>query len=87
MSNAKAIKNSEQLVSECSNDSDINDNHRNDSRDLLDKTVVCNVNNCGKEYPDIYSYKRHLRGSHSDESLRCDHSECDFVTTEKALLK
>ena len=88
--NEKAINkgntNPKQEVSECSTDSDIIEDNRNDSRELLEKTFVCSVNNCGKEYRNKKLYKRHLRRCHSDKILRCDHLGCDYVTGYKGYL-
>ena len=75
--------NPEQKIGECSTNSDINKDNRIDSRKLLDNIFVCSVKNCGKEYRIKLSYKSHLRRRHSDKTLSCDHSECDYVTENK----
>ena len=51
------------------------------------KTFICSVNNCGKEYRSEYDYKRHWRRTHSDKTVRCAHSGCNYVTADKGYLK
>ena len=55
--------------------------------ELLEKTFVCAVNNCGKEYRYKYSYERHLRRGHSDKNFCCDYLRCDYKTADKEYLK
>ena len=42
----KNNENSEQEVSECSNDSDINEDNQNYSSNQLKKTYICSVKDC-----------------------------------------
>ena len=83
----KNNKNLEQKVSECSSNSDINNEQNYYSRKQLKKTYVCSVKDCGKEFWYEISYKIHLRGSHSEKILRCDHLGCNYVTGNEGHLK
>ena len=74
-------------VVESSDKLDINDDKRNDSQKLLNKTFICSVKDCGKEYRKKFSFKRHLTRRHSDKTLRCDHSECNYMTADKDYMK
>ena len=51
------------------------------------KMFVCNINDCGKEYPNRSLYEKHLRRSHSNKTLRCDRLGCDYVTSCDEYLK
>ena len=82
----KNNENSEHEDCECSTDSDINDEKKN-SRKHLKKIYVCSVKDCGKEFRYKFSYRQHLRRSHKEKTLRCDHLECDYMTADKGLLK
>ena len=63
-----------------------NDN-RNNSQQISTKTFVCSVKDCGKEYRYKSLYERHLRLSHSEKTLRCDHSGCDYMTGSELYMK
>ena len=77
----------EQVDTSCSYNSNISGDQQNNSLQQSKNVIVCEVNDCGKEYRNKYSYKRHLETIHSEKTLRCDHSECDYVTSSKRYLR
>ena len=81
--NTKLI--SDEVVGEYSKKCDVNDN----SQQLLDKTFVCSVKDCGKEFRYKFAYNKHYRRRHSakTQTLRCEHSGCDYVAVDKDYLK
>ena len=79
------LKSNSDVVSECSSNSDINDNSNN--LQLLKKRFVCSVNDCGKEFARKVNCDKHMRRCHSDKTLRCDHFGCDYMTSDIEYLK
>ena len=84
-SNSDSFKTPKEYLTKC--DDNITEDNSNDSYKLLDKTFLCGVNNCGKEYRSKYLYERHFRTIHSEKTLRCDHLGCDYMTGVKDYLR
>ena len=73
------------IVNECSTDSVNDRDYRNNSQ-LLEKSFVCNVSDCGKSFRKKLYYDIHFGRCHSKNTLHCKRSECYFVTGDKQVL-
>ena len=75
----KNNENLEEVLSECTTDSDFNDNSRKQFKEIF----VCTVNNCGKEYQNKLLYQKHFIRCHSNKTLHLKYSEWSFNMVNK----
>lgn len=54
---------------------------------LLDQTLVCDINGCGKEFRSELSFKVHRNYHLADRPYACDHQNCDFRAVNHCLLR